>query len=440
MMGRGANISLYCSPGTWLRLLGSPMATSEARGEGFLLSIALTIVLVGEAALCLLIIMRVSYTEIDWLAYMQEVQGFLGGEFNYYNLRGDTGPLVYPAGFVYIYSALHWLTDSGRNIVAAQLIFVGIYVSLVFWVLIIYRKAGANSVPLWATLLVCVSKRVHSIFVLRLFNDGVAMWLLYGATYAFLCGRWRAGSAVYSLAVGVKMNILLFAPGLLLLLLQANGLSGAIVCLAICGSVQLVLGAPFLWRFPSAYLRRSFELGRAFQYRWTVNFKFLSEEVFLSWQLSAFLLLLTVVALGLFAWKWLRQESPRRPCIRIKVRQCLEDQDGDTRSRGVALMPMYVAKTLFTSNFIGIVFCRSLHYQFYCWYYHTLPFLLWSTNLPLVLRLSVMMGVELGFNVFPATPMSSAVLQACHVLLLAALWVAPVVPLGRVSSAEKKVE
>ena len=56
-------------------------------------------------------------TEIDWVAYMQEVEGFLGGEYNYSNLRGNTGPLVYPAGFVYIFSILRWLTDNGANIV-----------------------------------------------------------------------------------------------------------------------------------------------------------------------------------------------------------------------------------------------------------------------------------------------------------------------------------
>jgi alpha-1,3-mannosyltransferase len=55
-------------------------------------------------------------TEIDWRAYMQEVEGYLGGERNYYNLMGDTGPLVYPAGFVYVFAALRSLTDAGMNV------------------------------------------------------------------------------------------------------------------------------------------------------------------------------------------------------------------------------------------------------------------------------------------------------------------------------------
>ena len=35
------------------------------------------------------------------------------------------------------------------------------------------------------------------------------------------------------------MNILLFAPGLLLLLVQANGFVGTAVCLSICAGVQV---------------------------------------------------------------------------------------------------------------------------------------------------------------------------------------------------------
>jgi len=50
-------------------------------------------------------------TEIDWKAYMQEVAGVIEeGQFDYQHLRGDTGPLVYPAGFVWLFSGLYHLT------------------------------------------------------------------------------------------------------------------------------------------------------------------------------------------------------------------------------------------------------------------------------------------------------------------------------------------
>lgn len=76
--------------------------------------------LVAEFVLNVLIIQKVKYTEIDWVAYMQEVEGYLGGERDYMKLRGDTGPLVYPAGFVYVYSLLRYLTEQGTNILIGK--------------------------------------------------------------------------------------------------------------------------------------------------------------------------------------------------------------------------------------------------------------------------------------------------------------------------------
>ena len=43
--------------------------------------------------------------------------------FIYMNKKGDTGPLVYPAGFVYVYIFLRWITDMGKNIRRAQYLF-----------------------------------------------------------------------------------------------------------------------------------------------------------------------------------------------------------------------------------------------------------------------------------------------------------------------------
>ena len=100
--------------------------------------------------------------------------------------------------------------------------------------------------------------------------------------------------------------------------------------------------------------------------------------------------------------------------------------------------PEYIAYTLLVSNFIGIAFARTLHYQFYSWYFHAVPYLLWfhdSTRtdndnkenvavktLPvsrLLVRIGILLGIETAFLTYPATAWSSALLQVCH---LAVLW------------------
>lgn len=52
-------------------------------------------------------------------------------------------------------------------------------------------------VLVWMTL---TSYRVHSVFVLRLFNDPLAMVLLYMAIALFMANRWAAGCVLYRYA------------------------------------------------------------------------------------------------------------------------------------------------------------------------------------------------------------------------------------------------
>jgi alpha-1,3-mannosyltransferase len=127
--------------------------------------------------------------------------------------------------------------------------------------------------------------------------------------------------------------------------------------------------------------------------------------MFLSKPLSLLLLGLHLTCLTVFAIQWL-QAAKQQTGRRIFLLQRLH--------------PHYIVYTLVVSNFVGIAFARTLHYQFYAWYFHSLPYLLWSSSpaYPLAVRLLVLAGVELAFLTFPATPWSSAILQLCHVAIL----------------------
>uniref|UniRef100_A0A663DZM8 Dol-P-Man:Man(5)GlcNAc(2)-PP-Dol alpha-1,3-mannosyltransferase n=1 Tax=Aquila chrysaetos chrysaetos TaxID=223781 RepID=A0A663DZM8_AQUCH len=375
----------------------------------------------AEGGVNLWVIRRVPYTEIDWKAYMEEVEGFANGTLDYTQLKGDTGPLVYPAGFVYIFLGLYYATGRGTDIRLAQYLFAGLYLLNLLLVFRIYCRT--NKVPPYVFFFMCcASYRIHSIFVLRLFNDPVAMAILFLAINLFLEERWSWGCLLFSLAVSVKMNILLFAPGLLFLLLQRFGLLGCIPKLCICALLQVVLGLPFLLVNPVGYLTRSFDLGRQFQFKWTVNWRFLPEEVFQNRAFHTMLLLAHLAGLGLFALhRWHRSKES----ILILLKDPAERKHSSPPLTINNILCAQIVFVLFSSNFLGICCSRSLHYQFYVWYFHTLPYLLWCTpttklaHMPKVLLLGV---IELCWNTYPSTVCSSLSLHICHGLVLLQLW------------------
>ncbi|KAG6529756.1 hypothetical protein ZIOFF_011970 [Zingiber officinale] len=249
--------------------------------------------------------------------------------------------------------------------------------------------AYSMRLPWWAFSLLCLSKRVHSIFVLRLFNDCFAMTLLHASLALVLCQKWHMALIIYSGAVAIKMNVLLYAPPLFLLMLKALDIKGVFSTLFGAALVQIILGLPFLLTYPVEYLSRAFNLGRVFIHFWSVNFKFVPEQIFVSKEFSIALLVLHLMLLAI-------------------------------------LHSLDVASVMFTGNFIGIVCARSLHYQFYSWYFYSLPFLLWISPFPTPLRLILFAGVELCWNIYPSNVYSSCLLLCVHLFILLGLWIAPV--------------
>ena len=72
---------------------------------------------------------------------MEQISQYASGERDYTQIKGGTGPLVYPAAHVWIYYALWWITDHGRDILVAQRIFGVLYLGTLGVVLTCYKRA-----------------------------------------------------------------------------------------------------------------------------------------------------------------------------------------------------------------------------------------------------------------------------------------------------------
>nr|CCC93794.1 putative alpha-1,3-mannosyltransferase [Trypanosoma congolense IL3000] len=367
----------------------------------------LNTVLTVELCVSVVAFHLIQYTAIDWDAYMQEVKGFLDGELDYMKLKGDTGPLVYPSGFVWSYSALYFITKGGVDVEMAQWLYMGMYLMVLTSVAYLYRSSGLRG-RLFIRLL--FTKRARSLYMFRLFNDCWAMFLLYLAVICFARGRkWTLGCLLYSMAVSVKMNIFLFAPGLFLVMCKSLPFKKVVSCLTVCALWQVLAGLPFLLESPKSYILRSFDLGRVFTYRWTVNFKRVSESVFVSSEFSKSLGVLVVIS---WIYVWICRWSKRA----YRRRRDTEDGVG-CGDGGEMVVGEYtgsdedvfhnVTLTLMESNMVGVIFARSLHYQFFLWFFYIVPFVLSATRLPAVVKILAFMFIQYGFEVYPSTATSS---------------------------------
>ncbi|KAF2871735.1 Lethal(2)neighbour of Tid protein [Massariosphaeria phaeospora] len=374
------------------------------------------LLLIADAALCGIIIDRVPYTEIDWKTYMQQIEIYLKGENDYKNIVGSTGPLVYPGAHVLIYRILYMLTDQGRDIQTAQYIFALVYLLTLAVVIQCYREAKA---PPYVLPLLILSKRLHSIFMLRCFNDCFAVLALFSAIYAYQRNQWHLGTFIYTTGLNVKMSLLLPLPAIGVLMLQALGSKEGITQAMIILQISVLYGYPFRKRAPS-YFQRAFELTREFLYKWTVNWRFIDEDTFLS---KNFAISLLVIHVGLLIWftatRWIKP-SRRRPREFFSLLKG-EPRDQDQMARRVT--PNFIMTTILTATAIGLLCARSLHYQFYAYIAWTTPFLLWKAGFHPVVQYALWGAQEWAWNVYPSTPVSSAtVVGVLATTVLGAWW------------------
>lgn len=168
----------------------------------------------------------------------------------------------------------------------------------------------------------------------------------------------------------------------------------------------MLLGLPFLRENAIGYVSRAFELTRQFLFEWTVNWRFVREDVFQSKFFSANLLgLHAIFILAFLGTCWIRPSGQELDSFARKFIQ--------GRAPKFALSNTYITTTILTSLVIGMLCARSLHYQFFAYLAWATPFLLWQANLHPVLIYAIWAVQEWAWNVFPSTNGSSAAVVAC---------------------------
>lgn len=405
------------------------------------------LIIMLTSMICKVIITKVAYTEIDFSTYMQQIHLINEGEIDYKSIEGDSGPIVYPAGFVQIYQFINWLTNEGTDIYAGQLLFSYL---LAFTNLLVCCVFGSvQDFPPWPLYMLIMSKRLFSIYVLRLFNDCFTTASMVGVTLLLQqASYWYSTSTLisflltflagdlFSIAISIKMNALLYLPAFVIVayFLVGENILKFIAVLLIIPFVQVMMGWKFLlpafddemastirWN----YINNAFNFKRKFLYEWTVNWRFLGEEKFLSDEFASLLLVLHVFVLLVFIFT--RYLNPK--VIGKSLSQLVLDGFKPKSTISTANLfadpqigPRLVLLVMATTNVIGVLFSRSLHYQFLSWYCWQLPFLLYATNWNFIVCFIVWTIHELCWNVFPSTPISSLTLVTILSVVIASAW------------------
>ena len=220
------------------------------------------------------------------------------------------------------------------------------------------------------------------------------------------------------------MSLLLALPAIAIVLFLCRGVVGSIRMIWIMIQAQVLIALPFIPTNAFGYLGRAFEFSRQFFFKWTVNWRFVGEEIFLSKGFSISLLVGHVSVLVIFVLtRWLRPAGKTVPQMIQRVFSTFEAFGPETqRLVEKRVTPQFMLTTILTANVIGMLFARSLHYQFYALLAWATPFLLWRSGMHPIFQYALWAAQEWAWNVYPSTNLSSQVVVGVLAIQVVSVW------------------
>jgi len=255
-----------------------------------------------------------------------------------------------------------------------------------------------------------------------LFNDAWVSFFLWAGTCLMVHRYFPAGAFLWSVAVGVKITALLALPAIGLIAIQGLGLTEAIYVGMYCIMVQLISAITFVEAGNTHYFQRAFDFGRQFEFKWTVNWRFLGEETFLDRNFQISLLVVHVsLLLAFIQYRWVRPSSTGIGNFIYKYCHTMEYRVEQGYIKKVTAT--YVMDTILASLAIGLLCARTLHYQFYAYLGWISPYLLWRAGFHPILVYANLAVQEWAWLVYPSTDVSSMLAVGQLVVAVASAWV-----------------
>lgn len=152
-------------------------------------------------------------------------------------------------------------------------------------------------------LICCLSYKMHSTYLLRMFNDCVAIFFMNLCVLCSIQNKWVVSVVLYSVALSIKMNILLYLPGILLAINWTYNYFATLGAVFFIIAFQLIIAIPFLQTNPSGYFKMAFDFSRVFDKKESAYWQFVPDEIFTSKTFHNSLLLFHVLFLLIFLYR-----------------------------------------------------------------------------------------------------------------------------------------
>ncbi|EFA78114.1 hypothetical protein PPL_08762 [Heterostelium album PN500] len=323
-------------------------------------------------------------------------------DFDYSHFMHYHGPCTYPAGFLYLYGILYYLTGRG-SLQAFQIIWALMEICNF---ITIKKICDRLKLPIILAILPIISNRLHLYNVRVVINDFPSTFILHLSILLLLNKQYKRFSVLFSFLVSLKLNYIFYSPAILFIFANTLPFSSILTNLFIMGALQIIIGIPFLLTNPIAYITIAYDISRTLLWEKTRNFKFVGRVIYDSSYFNITLLLLLITTIIIFLIRmWITLDnlkSDHKSSTSAKTANSTTSIINSNianeniklyRDRAMLFVFLFV-------NFLAITFARGLYTPFLCWYFYTYPIVLYFAGYPYSFIIAFFVAHEYLFRFF----------------------------------------